>query len=287
MPLVISSNLFASTVRFHMNRTGEKLQRLSYNLASGTNDSLYGAFDGRVALADQLRTQTKVATVALQNANDGLSYLATADSALEEMQLILTRMAELANQGANSTFTSEQRSALQLEFSALGSEIDRISAASTFNGFNTLSTSSNITLHVGVTSGAESSITMQSVTATVLALGLGSAGGDLSYSISGISADEAITASRLAYSALLNAQDSLAIKRGTVDALTSRLSIAVEYLSVARETYSAAESTIRDSDTARDLAEFTRLNVVQQSQTALLAQANQIPALALKLLTRP
>jgi len=284
MPLVIGSNLFASTVKFQMDRTGEKLQSVYHNLSTGTDVGLHGETGARLSLADRLHTQTKVATVALRNANDGLSYLATADSALGEMQNILTRMAELANQGANTTFTSAQRSAIQLEFSALGSEIDRISAASSFNGFNTISKGADIPLQVGITGGAESVIAIQSVTATVFALGLGDASGALSYSISGTTVDAAATASQLAYSALLNAQDSLAIKRGTLDAVTSRLSMAVDYLTVARETYNAAESAVRDADTARDLAEFTRLQVLQQSQTALLAQANQIPALVLKLL---
>ncbi len=246
--------------------------------------SLYGEMGGRLTLADRLRTQTKVATVALRNANDGLSYIATADSALSEMQNILTRMAELANQGANTTFTSAQRSAFQLEFSALGSEIDRISAANTFNGQNTISSGSNLTLQVGVTGGAESSIIIQSVVATVQALGIGTASGALSYSISAATSDLSVTASRLAYSALLNAQDSLALKRGTLGAVTSRLAMAVDYLTVSRENYTAAESNIRDADTARDVAEFTRLQVLQQAQAALLAQANQLPSLVLKLL---
>lgn len=284
MPIVLGSNLFASRVQLAMDHTGNKLRSVYHSLSTGTDVSLYGEMGGRLTLADRLRTQTKVATVALRNANEGLSYLATADGGLAEIQNILTRMAELANQGANTTFTSAQRSALQLEFSALGSEIDRISAANTFNGQNTISSGSNITLQVGVTGGSESSIQIQSVVATVLALGLGAASGALSYSISGTTSDGAVTASRLAYSALLNAQDSLALKRGTLDAVTSRLSMAVDFITIARENYTAAESNIRDADTARDVAEFTRLQVLQQTQAALLAQANQLPALVLKLL---
>lgn len=284
MPIVIGSNLFASRVKFAMDKTGEQLRSVYHSLSTGTDVSIYGEMGGRLTLADRLRTQTKVATVALRNANEGLSYLATADAGLAEMQNILTRMAELANQGANTTFTAAQRSALQLEFSALGSEIDRISAANTFNGVNTISSGSNITLQVGITGGAESSIQIQSVVATVLALGLGTASGALSYSISGATADAAVTSSRNAYSALLNAQDSLALKRGTLGAVSSRLSMAVDFITIARENYTAAESNIRDADTARDVAEFTRLQVLQQSQAALLAQANQVPALVLKLL---
>lgn len=284
MPIVIGSNLFASRVQLAMDRTGEKLRSVYHSLSTGTDVSLYGEMGGRLTLADRLRTQTKVATVALRNANEGLSYLATADGGLAEMQNILTRMSELANQGANTTFTAAQRSALQLEFSALGSEIDRISAANTFNGVNTISSGANVTLQVGITGGAESSIQIQSVVATVLALGLGTAAGALNYSISGATSDAAVTSSRLAYSALLNAQDSLALKRGVLGAVTSRLSMAVDFITIARENYTAAESNIRDSDTARDVAEFTRLQVLQQSQAALLAQANQLPALVLKLL---
>jgi flagellin len=284
MPIVIGSNLFASRVQFGMDRTGEKLLSVSHSLSTGSDLSIYGEMGARLTLADRLRTQTKVATVALRNANEGLSYIATADAALSEMQDILTRMAELANQGANTTFTSAQRSTLQLEFSALGSEIDRISAAATFNGQNTISSGSDLTLQVGITGGAESSIIIQSVVATAQALGIGTESGELSYSISAATSDLSVTASRLAFSALLNAQDSLALKRGTLGAVANRLAIAVDYLTASRENYTAAESAVRDADIARDIAEFTRLQVLQQAQTALLAQANQIPSLVLKLL---
>ncbi len=115
MPIVIGSNLFASRVQFAMDRTGEKLRSVYHSLSTGSDVSIYGEMGGRLTLADRLRTQTKVATVALRNANEGLSYIATADSALSEMQNILTRMAELANQGANTTFTAAQPAPGQLE----------------------------------------------------------------------------------------------------------------------------------------------------------------------------
>ena len=193
-------------------------------------------------------------------------------------------MAELANQGANTTFTAAQRSALSYEFFALGSEVERITAANTFNTLSTLSSGSNLTLQVGITGGAESSIQVTSVVTTLAALGIGTNTGALTYSISGTTSDAAVTSSRLAYSALLSAQDSLIVKRGSLQAITSRLSMAVDYLMVARENYTAAESNLRDADTAKDVAEFTRLQVLQQAQAALLAQANQQPSLVLKLL---
>lgn len=285
MPIVaVGSNIFSGRVQLQIDRTGEKLRSLYYSLSTGTDVGLYGEMGARITLADKLRTQTKVATVALRNANDGMSYIATADAGLQEIQNILTRMAELANQGSNATFTTAQRSALQYEFSALGSEIQRISSANTYNSIATLSAGSSISLQVGITGGSESSLTIESVTATIAALGIGAESGALSYSISGTTVDNAVTASRLAYSAILTAQDSLTLRRGSLSAVQSRLATAINFLSVARENYAAAESNIRDSDTARDVAEFTRLQVLQQSQTALLAQANQLPALVLKLL---
>jgi flagellin len=267
-----------------IDRTSQRLKSVYYSLSTGTDLGLDGELGGRVTLADRLRMQTKVATVALRNANEGLSYLATADAGLQEIQNILYRMAELSNQSANTTFASAQRSALSAEFVALGSEIERITKANTFNTLNTLSSGSDLSLQVGITGGAESSIQVTSVVATVAALGLGGVSGALTYSITGTTSDAAVTSSRLAYSALLTAQDSLTIKRGSVSAVTSRLQMAVSFLSTARENYAAAESNIRDSDTARDVAEFTRLQVLQQSQAALLAQANQQPSLVLRLL---
>lgn len=284
MPITLGSNLFATKVMGQIDRTSQRLKSVYYSLSTGTDLGLDGELGGRVTLADRLRMQTKVATVALRNANEGLSYLATADAGLQEIQNILYRMAELANQSANTTFVAAQRSALSAEFVALGSEIERITKANTFNTLNTLSASSNLSLQVGITGGAESSIQINSVVATIADLGLGVVSGALTYSITGTTSDNAVTASRLAYSALLTAQDSLTIKRGSVSAVTSRLQMAVNYLSVARENYASAESNIRDSDTARDVAEFTRLQVLQQAQTALLAQANQQPSLVLKVL---
>ena len=284
MAITLGSNLFATKVMGQIDRTSQRLKSVYYSLSTGTDLGIDGELGGRVTLADRLRMQTKVATVALRNANEGLSYLATADAGLQEIQNILYRMAELANQSANTTFASAQRSALSSEFVALGSEIERITKANTFNTLNTLSSGSDISLQVGITGGAESSIQISAVVATVAALGLGAVSGSLTYSITGTTADAAVTSSRLAYSALLTAQDSLTIKRGSVSAVTSRLQMAVNFLSTARENYTAAESNIRDSDTARDVAEFTRLQVLQQSQAALLAQANQQPSLVLRLL---
>jgi flagellin len=119
---------------------------------------------------------------------------------------------------------------------------------------------------------------------TLSFLGLGNSYA-LTYSISGTTEDYAISASRKAFSAISSAIDDVTRQRGIVGASASRLSSALSYLAVARENTQAAESNLRDSDVAADTAELVRLQVLQQAQISLIAQANQEPTLALKLLT--
>lgn len=284
MPLVIGSNLLASRVQLAMGRTEKEIRSALARVATGSAVGRDGDTGARLALADRLRTQTRVSTVALINAQQGLSYLATTDAGLAEIDSILTRMAELASQGANTTFSTAQRSALQLEFSALGSEIERISATSTFNGQQLISFGSGVTLQVGITSGVESTLRVGSIIATLEALGIGAVDGSLSFSIVDESSELSVSASQLAFSAILSAQDTLATQRGAIGAAVSRLSASVDLLSATRETLAAAESTVRDTDMAHEITELTRLRVLQETQAALLAQANQVPAIVLKLL---
>src|SRR5690606_19134172 len=106
----------------------------------------------------------------------------------------------------------------------------------------------------------------------------------LSYSLNGVSLEEGQSSSRLALDAVNNAIQSLASTRGTLGAAQSRLQVAINNLSVARENFASAESRIRDVDVASEAAELTRLGILQQAGAAVLAQANQQPSLALSLL---
>jgi flagellin len=192
-------------------------------------------------------------------------------------------MGELANQSANATYTTSQRSAMASEFVALSSEIDRVAQTNTFNGLGTISNSSALTIQVGFDSDASSRITMASAVGTLSALGL-SNGTTLSFSITGVSSDQAVTASRLAITAINAALESVTQQRGVIGANASRLQFAIENIGVMRDNFVAAEAAIRDSDVASDAAEMLRLQILAQTQTAILAQANQQPALVLKLL---
>jgi flagellin len=176
-------------------------------------------------------------------------------------------------------------SALSLEFVALGSEIDRIAKVTNFNNITLLSNSSAVTLQVGLNSQATGQITMQSVLATLDSLGLAASGSSaLSYSLLGITTVQAQSAALLALDAINSAITSLTFRRGVIGASESRLTYAIDFLSTARENFLAAESRIRDADVAQEVANMVRLQVLQQAGTAVLAQANQQPQIALSLL---
>jgi flagellin len=286
MGLSLYANRDSLNAQTSLSRTTAALSKTFERLSSGLRINSASDDPAGLALADVLRAQTRVAGAAIRNANDGLSLSYVADSALSEVSNILTRMLELATQSANGVYTNTQRSALSSEFLALGSEIDRIAKTATFNGLYLLSNSQNVTLQVGLDSSANSQITIQGVQGTLSALGLSSAPGGsiLTYSIIDTTTVGAQNAAANALSAVNAAVNSLGIFRGTVGAAQSRLTSAINYLTVARENYAAAESKIRDADIAEDVANMVRLQVLQQSGLAVLAQANQQPGMVLKLL---
>lgn len=283
MSISLSRNLISLGIASSLRTTTQQVGSVYERLASGSRINKAANNPADAALAQQLNVQGRLMTVAIRNANDGLSYANMADAGLSEIYSILGRMSELSLQSANSTYSSSQRSALQSEFTALGSEVERIAAVTQFNGINALSASSDIMVQVGITSDGTSRIALQSALATLSFLGLGS-NYALTYSISGATTSYAVSASRFAYSAINLALGDILQQRGIIAAAANRLSSAVDYLSVARENTIAAEARVKDSDIASDAAELVRLQVLQQSQLSLLAQSNKIPTLVLKLL---
>lgn len=285
MGVSFASNIASLSAQRSLNKTNLALGRTFERLSSGLRINRASDDPAGLALADSLRSDANLASVAIRNANDGLSITAIADAALAEIGNILSRMAELAEQSANGVFTNVQRSALSSEFVALASEIERIAVTTEFNDVALLSGSANITLQVGVDGTANSQITITGVLGTLSSLGL--AGGNssaLTYSLNASTTAFAQSASLAALEAINSAISSLSATRGTLGAAESRLNIAISSLQVARENFIAAESRIRDADIAQEVAEMVRLQVLQQAGAAVLAQANQQPQIALALL---
>ena len=289
MAITLGSNIVSLQAQRRLSIASDALSTTFEKLSSGQRINRASDDAAGLAIADSLKADQRVATVAIRNANDGISTIAIADSALGEVGNVLSRLAELAEQSANGVFTATQRSALSNEFVALGSEIERIATVTKFNGVVLLSGTQTFTMQVGFNSASTSQISFTGVQGTLQALGLATAGQSaLSYSIADMATApntmNAQSAARLALDAVQGAISSLAQTRGTLGSVQSRLQVAINNLSVARENFAAAESRIRDVDVASEAAELTRLNILQRAGAAVLAQANQQPSLALSLL---
>lgn len=285
MGITIATNIASLQAQRRLSIATDQLTATYERLSSGQRINKASDDAAGLAIADSLKADQRISTVAIRNANDGISTVAIADGALAEIGNVLSRLAELSEQSANGVFSTTQRSALQNEFSALGSEIERIAVTTKFNGVVLLSGGNAITLQVGFNSQSTSQIQITNVQGTLNALGLAANGvSNLTYSISGVSIVEGQSAARLALDAVNAAISSLAQTRGNLGAAESRLRVAINNLSVARENFASAESRIRDVDVAESAAELTRLGILQQAGAAILAQANQQPQLALSLL---
>ena len=285
MAITLGSNIASLRAQRSLNVQSDKLANVYQKLSSGQRINKASDDAAGLAIADSLKADQRIAGVAIRNANDGISTIAIADAALGEIGNVLARLAELAEQSANGVYSVSQRSALNNEFKALGSEIERIAVTTTFNGVTLLSGQSSVVLQVGFNSASTSQISFTGVQGTLAALGLAATGvSALTYSINANTTELAQSASRLALDAVNGAIGSLASQRGTLGATESRLNVAINNLTIARENFASAESRIRDTDVAEQAAELTRLSILQQAGSSVLAQANQQPSLALSLL---
>ena len=285
MAISLNGNVTALQVTRRLNQTSESLGKVFNRLSSGLRIVKPGDDPAGAQIADKLAADAKIAATAIQNANTAISFTSIADSSLSNVSGLLQRMAELSEQSANGVFGNSQRSALSNEFIALGSEIQRIADTTEFNGLALLSGSSAVTLQVGLDGGVNSRISLAAVNGQLQNLGLAATGNTaLQYSIIGNTTSDSETASRLALDAVKGAITSLNNTRGSLGATESRLNTAINYLRGSREEFVAADSRIRDADIAQEVAELVRLQVLQQANASILAQANQQPGIALSLL---
>jgi len=285
MAITINTNIAALNAQRRLGNTTSQLQKSYERLSSGLRIVRASDDAAGLAIADSLRADQRIAGVAIRNANDGISLISIADGALSEIGNVLSRLAELAEQSANGVLTATQRSALDNEFKALGSEIERIAITTSFNGLNLLSGGAQVALQIGFSSASTSQISFSGVQGTLASLGLSNPGSSaLVFSLNDGTTASGQVASRSALDAIRGAISSLTSNRGTLGAAESRLNVTIANLQVARENFASAESQIRDVDVASEAATLTRLNILQQAGAAVLAQANQQPALALSLL---
>ena len=285
MGINLRTNVPSLLAQRNLTESSNRLQTAYERLSSGLRINRARDDAAGLAIAENLKADSKIALVAMRNANDGISVISIADLAIGQVTNVLSRLGELAEQSANGVFDNMQRSALQNEFSALTSEIERIAVTTEFNGLKLLSGTAQVIFQVGFDGTSTSQVSYTGVEATLASLGLASTGSSVvMYSILDVTNEASQSASRAALDAIQRAVNSVTSNRGVLGAAEARLEVTIANLQVARENFMAAESRIRDVDVASEAAELTRLNILQQAGASVLAQANQQPQLALQLL---
>jgi len=284
MPLIINTNVTSLTAQRYLSSNTNALQKTMEKLASGYRINRAGDDAAGLQLSENLRAQIRGTKKALDNTQDGINVLNIADGALQTVTDSLQRIRELSVQAANDTYNTAQRASMQVEMEQLLTDIDRIAAATKFNGVDLLSAASpaNFILQVGAnnTAGVDTidiASAMGDTTATTLGIA----------SWNGANITNTIDSSANAQSFLTEfdtAINTINTKRGNLGAFVSRLEGTVNNLSIGVENLSSSESRIRNVDVAAESANLTRNQILQQASNTILAQANQTPQLALQLL---
>ncbi len=277
MSLVINTNVMSMDAQRHLTGSTNKLAKSVERLSSGLRINSAADDAAGLSISDKLTAHVRSIAVAVRNSQDGISLAQIAEGSLGKIGDILTRMRELAEEAANGTLGTSERSALNNEYSQLKAEIDRISQVTEFNGTKLLdgSQSANgITLQVGFHNTTNDRITFFS--------GVGAT----NTSALGVSATNILTASsaQAALDSIDSAIGTVALRRGTLGAIENRLDMTITNLQITSENLSAANSRIRDADFAYETARFTQNQIIVQAGTAILAQANVLPQNALTLL---
>ncbi|HIF01883.1 MAG TPA: flagellin FliC [Nitrospinaceae bacterium] len=237
-----------------------------------------------LAISEGLRSDIRALRQAVRNANDGVSLINVTEGALNEQAGILIRLRELASQASTGTISSTERATIQLEFSALRNEVDRIAATTEFNGqklvdgslASSVTTTSQIFIQIGINSSADSRINLneqvnlEAMTSTGLSI----------HELSVTSAAGALSA----LSQMDTSITQITAGRGKIGAVQNRLMKSIANLTVGIENLTAADSQIRDADLAHEVAMLTRNQILVQASTAMVGQANLIPQSVLQLL---
>ena len=285
MGVQIFNNIASVNARRLLDENSARLTQSIQRMSSGIRINKASDDAAGLAISEGLRSDIRTLRQAKRNANDGMSLVQITEGALQEQGNILIRLRELASQSANGTVGSTERASMQLEFSALRDEVDRISSTTEFNGqglvdgslASSVSSSDHVLIQIGLTNHANSrmnlntAVNLTEMTSTGLEI----------HNLSLTSADDALVALEVMDTAI----NTMVASRGKIGAVQNRLATSVSTLSLTIENYSAAESQIRDADMAFEIAELTKNQILVQASTAMVSQANMIPQGVLSLLS--
>jgi flagellin len=264
------NNISALTAQRSLGLTATGMNRTLARLSSGARINRASDDAAGLVISSGLRADIRALQQGIRNANDGISVVQVTEGALEEINTILTRMKELAEQAASDTSgvdSGPEKTALNAEVAQLIEEIDRIHDSTSFLGLDVLQDVA-LEVQVGITAGAESRVTIDTG---------GGAGLDVTAANLGVDTVDISTkaGAQGALAAIDTAIDDVASLRGDLGALQSRLEAAARNQAIVVEEMTSADSRIRDADLAAEIVNLTKSQVLQQTGMAALAQANQ------------
>ncbi len=284
MSMYINTNVSSLNAQRNLSKTSQSLDTSYTRLASGLRINSAKDDAAGLQISNRLTSQINGLDQGNRNANDGISMAQTAEGAMDEITTMLQRMRTLAQQSANGSNSTDDRTALQSEVNALSSEIDRIASDTTFGGMKLLdgSNTNGFNFQVGANANQTISFTMS---AAFNVAGMATAAGTTVFAAGagGINISTASAAQNVLASvdAMIKVVDS---KRADLGAVQNRLDSTVRNQASISDNVSAARSRIRDADFATETANMTQKNILQQAASTVLSQANQRPQAALSLL---
>jgi flagellin len=274
MSLFVNTNISSLSARRFLNDTTVNLNTAFERLSSGLRINSAKDDAAGLQISDRMTSQIQGLDQAVRNANDGISLAQTIEGAMGEITGSLQRIRTLAIQSQNGINSQEDRNALQKEVSALKFEISRIAQTTQFAGVNVLQGDFSARFLVGANAGQIISVNVEQPG------GYGTSGLFAGFNLTVATTGEA-SASLDEIDAAIEVINS---KRADLGAIQNRFQSNIRNLTNVSENVSAARSRITDTDFAAETASLTRLQIIQQASTTILAQANQRPQAALSLL---
>jgi flagellin len=293
----ILHNISSMTTQGSLYKTNRDLKTSLERLSTGLRINRASDDAAGLGVSENLRTQVKGTSQAMRNAQDGIAAINVAEGAANEVSDILQRMRELAVQSSNDTLTSTERAYTNQEYNQLKVEIDRIAEVTNYNGMKLISstgTTTNARFGIGGAAGggsalwvdANSAYGFDSITITIDTLSSNMLGNGAHSGATNLN-QTYLTGQASAVNAILNLDesiDSVNMMRSNMGAFINRLEHAINNLTVSNTNQQSAESLIRDVDFAHESASFSKNQILMQSGTAMLAQANQTSQNVLSLL---
>ncbi|RKY01966.1 MAG: flagellin [Spirochaetes bacterium] len=284
--MIINHNISAIFANRILKFKAWDLDKSIEKLASGYRINRAGDDASGLAVSEKMRSQILGMRRAARNAEDGISFIQTTEGYLQEIQDILQRIRELAVQSSNGVYTDEDRMMMQVEVSQLVDEIDRVASHAQFNGMNMLTgrfarptgentPTASMWFHIGANMDQREQVFIQTMTARGLGVKQVTTGSIISLSTP--------QKANMVIGIVDEALKRVSKQRADLGAYQVRLEYATRGLLSGYENMQAAESRIRDADIAEEMVEFTKNQILVQSGTAMLAQANLKPQSVLQL----